>query len=107
MWKVHVTKIWLRKVIKINFNKNFITIEKIEDALSEIDTMSIKKIEMNVNTYEKFMKVISKNDSFSKEFKTYLGIEIWQVQNDLLPDNIAKIKYGDGNDKFIDVMQSM
>lgn len=75
--------------------------------MNKINVPSITRIEINFNTYEKFMKLIIKNNDLSKEYKTYLGIQIWQVDNNKLPDNVARIKYSDGTEKLLDVLQSM
>ena len=83
----------------------FIQLKTIQDTLKELDKVTATKIEMNSNTYEKFMKYILSKSDASKEFKTYLGIQIWQVKNNQLPDNIARIKYSDGNEKIINIFK--
>ncbi|MBY6930998.1 MULTISPECIES: hypothetical protein [Clostridium] len=83
----------------------FIRLKTIQETLKELDKITATKIEMNSNTYEKFMKYILSKSDTSKEFKTYLGIQIWQVENNQLPDNIARIKYSDGNEKIIKIFE--
>ncbi len=83
----------------------FIRLKTIQETLKELDKIPATKIEMNSNTYEKFMKYILSKSDTSKEFKTYLGIQIWQVENNQLPDNIARIKYSDGNEKIIKIFE--
>jgi hypothetical protein len=83
----------------------FIRLKTIQETLKELDKIIATKIEMNSNTYEKFMKYILSKSDTSKEFKTYLGIQIWQVENNQLPDNIARIKYSDGNEKIIKIFE--
>lgn len=86
-------------------DKYFIQLKTIQDTLKELDKVIASKIEMNVNTYEKFMKYILSKGDTSKEFKTYLGVRIWQVENNQLPDNIARIKYSDGDEKIINIFK--
>lgn len=83
----------------------FIRLKTIQETLKELDKITATKIEKNSNTYEKFMKYILSKSDTSKEFKTYLGIQIWQVENNQLPDNIARIKYSDGNEKIIKIFE--
>lgn len=83
----------------------FIRLKTIQETLKELDKITATKIEMNSNTYEKLMKYILSKSDTSKEFKTYLGIQIWQVENNQLPDNIARIKYSDGNKKIIKIFE--
>jgi hypothetical protein len=83
----------------------FIQFKTIQETLKELDEVTSTKIEMNFNTYKKFMKYILSKGNTSKEFKTYLGIQIWQVQNNQLPDNIARIKYSDDNEKIINIFE--
>ncbi|MGG7199319.1 hypothetical protein ACQPUL_01055 [Clostridium butyricum] len=83
----------------------FIRLKTIQETLKELDKIIATKIEMNSNTYEKLMKYILSKSDTSKEFKTYLGIQIWQVENNQLPDNIARIKYSDGNKKIIKIFE--
>jgi L-2-hydroxyglutarate oxidase LhgO len=83
----------------------FIRLKTIQETLKELDKVTATKIEMNFNTYEKFTKYILSKSDTSKEFKTYLGIQIWQVENNQLPDNIAIIKYSDGDEKIINIFE--
>lgn len=83
----------------------FIQLKTIQETLKELDKVTAIKIEMNINTYERFMKYILSKGDTSKEFKTYLGIQIWQVQNDQLQNNIARINYSDGNEKMINIFE--
>lgn len=83
----------------------FIRLETIQETLKELDKITATKIEMNSNTYKKFMKYILSKSDTSKEFKTYLDIQIWQVENNQLPDNIARIKYSHGNEKIIKIFE--
>lgn len=86
-------------------DKYFIQLKTIQETLKDLDKVTATKMEMNNNTYERFMKyVLSKSDT-SKEFKTHLGIHIWQAQNHQLPNNIAIIKYSDGNKKIINIFE--
>jgi len=85
----------------------FIRLKTIQETLKELDKVTATKIEMNCNTYEKFMKYILSKSNTSKEFKTYLGIQIWQVENNQLPDNIARIKYSDGDEKIINIFKQI
>lgn len=90
---------------RIEMDSYFIRLKTIQETLKELDKITATKIEMNSNTYEKFMKYILSKSDTSKEFKTYLGIQIWQVENNQLPDNIARIKYSDGNEKIIKIFE--
>lgn len=84
-------------------NSYFIQLKTIQETLKELDKVTITKIEINSNTFTKFMKYILSKSDISKEFKTYLGIHIWQVENNQLPNNIARIKYSDGDEKIISI----
>ncbi len=83
----------------------FIQLKTIQEILEELEEITANKIEMNNNTYERFMKYVLGKGDISKEFKTYLGIQIWQVPSDQLPNDIARIKYSDGNEKIINIFK--
>lgn len=58
---------------------------------------------VTVTNEDKSVGYVLNSESLQQMRKIDLGIRIWQVENNQLPNNIARIKYSDGDEKIINI----